>query len=105
MGTVSGRPDYDAGDLVVCVDIGVIRCNGGQEHRAFARNIVRKGRVYRVEAITPDVNGVVPPCGCLNVKLEGGLIGHPARFRKIDPKPPEFFAGKIETKAPQKENA
>lgn len=81
---MTGRPDYDAGDLVVCVEAKI--------------RVHLIGKVFRVLEIAyfPDkyrkwgvrIEGLPEPCG----RWWGVEF-----FRRIDPKPPEFFAGKIET--------
>lgn len=84
---MSGRPDYDVGDLVVCV----------------TSNSPFLGRAYQVEAIFPPGTR----CG-LAVTRNWGVVtvGFYApndlrawaatAFRKLDPKPPEFFTGNVE---------
>jgi hypothetical protein len=81
---MTGRPDYDVGDLVVCV-------------RAQTPNSLNLGKVWRVVGFVP------PDCaGNLGVLLEGRRSSHPtgafqaSGYRKIDPKPPEFWTGEIE---------
>ena len=97
---MTGRPDYDVGDLVVCVDDGPSRALPAMGEPSG----LHLGRVYRVlEALPPDsvsrcgryrflnwavyVSGAKPP---LNIPY------HAPRFRKLNPKPPEFFTGTIE---------
>lgn len=82
---MSGRPDYDAGDLVVMVTESVTGRG-------------RKGSVYTAVALCPpqfpgDIWGVRlkehPPLGP-NCWWDAG------QFCRIDPKPPEFWTGEVE---------
>ncbi len=80
---MTGRPDYDAGDLVACVDGKTMR-----------------GKVYRALKLLPP-----SASDGWSVVLEG----HPTEpeyrgwvalcFRRIDPKPPEFFTGTVSADA------
>lgn len=84
-----GRPDYDAGDLVVCVD--------DTPNPKFGVSKLRRGAVYVVEKVEPP-NRVDPRWGCriagvASLSREGFAAD---RFRKIDPKPPEFWTGEVE---------
>ena len=80
---MTGRPDYDAGDLVVCVEVKNPHY-GFQVGRAYRATYVGNARGIWFVVI----EGKQAPSGI-------GWIAH--AFRRIDPKPPEFFAGKIET--------
>ncbi len=83
-----GRPDYDAGDLVVCV-----------ENAPFVSGKFAPGVVYVVKEVRPSrtrpgfysalIVGIPPNPGAYGWKAE--------HFRRLDPKPPENFAGEIET--------
>jgi hypothetical protein len=87
---MTGRPDYDAGDLVVCVNDEQCRTTGRK--LPFSRL-----SVFIVAAVWFErAEGPFPAYWC--VRLSGHRKYTAAdRFRRIDPKPPEFFAGKIET--------
>lgn len=93
---MSGRPDYDVGDLVVCVDDRLIMTGGrcgplprsGSVYRAV--DIIRPGEVGRFGARATGWGVCVE--GCLN--LPCGYFA--ARFRKLDPKPPEFWTREVE---------
>lgn len=76
------RPDYDAGDLVLCV----------WSSRPNSPNV---GKVFRVARLIPVRANV------WGVEIEGlpasGSAGWaPVCFRKIDPKPPTFFTGIVD---------
>ena len=92
---MSGRPDYDAGDLVVCL------CDGDR---------VKKGVVYRVDRLYPPYSTPDQFYGWL-ARLSGvfypqGHSGHPAVFyRRIDPKPPEFWTGTVSADAGERVTA
>jgi hypothetical protein len=95
---MSGRPDYDVGDLVVCVDDG---------QRGDFQPPVARGRVYMVANLAAP--GTVSSCGRMTAHKWGVfLLGVPLRdaisadrFRKIDPKPPEFWTGTVDADAPE----
>jgi len=89
---MSGRPDYDAGDLVVHV---------GDPDPIFPP----VGSVWRVESVHGPERG-----GGWGVRLVG--FAHQkewgfdaCEFRKIDPRPPEFWTGQIEADQPAKVDA
>lgn len=89
---MSGRPDYDVGDLVVCVDASRMECTGGLVGRTIhTGELVTRGRVYRVYGMASGVLQFGPDagrcCGCLVARLDSGAQGHVARFRKVDPLP------------------
>lgn len=88
------RPDYDAGDLVVCV----------QAARS-QRSALIVGRVYLVVAIFPK--GSISPTSGRTLPGTATVVAEAANtpgfcgwrheyFRKLDPKPPEFWTGEIE---------
>lgn len=92
-----GRPDFDVGDLVVALGDG---------------RSVRKGSVYLVAGLffLPEAtNEAGRDVGSLwVVQLSGQHYlpghGHPARFyRRIEPRPPEFFSGvtDVQARAPE----
>lgn len=80
---MTGRPDYDAGDLVVCLEDG---------------QGVRKGDIYRAAEVFPflwwsELLWVVRLEG---MEYAAGKVGHPAKFyRKVPPKLPEFWTKDI----------
>jgi hypothetical protein len=77
---MSGRPDFDAGDLVVCVDDGPLVWKGS----VFKSGVVR-GRVYRVDRVICD--SVTREWGVLLTGIRSiGTTGafYASRFRKID---------------------
>lgn len=87
----NGRPDYDAGDLVVCVDDSPCKLGTGPMN-------VTKGSIYKAVEVHPcifddDTEGWAvwlkeEPHGC-----------NANRFRRIDPKPPEFWTGTVDADA------
>jgi hypothetical protein len=83
---MSGRPDYDVGDLVVCVEADT------RMHWI--------GRVFVVEQILPPGRyggSLYKGWGCHLVACERHVAGWCVScFRKIDPKPPEFWTGEVE---------
>ena len=95
---MSGRPDYDAGDLVVCV-----LTRPGNPRVSYAPLVV--GKVYRAAQI--------------NFEADFGwtvrLQGHPYAsdtgrhyadlFRRIDPKPPSFWTGTVSADAGERVTA
>lgn len=92
---MSGRPDYDAGDLVVCVD------TTSESRLIAATEMLSMGQIYRVAGIawspmtmTWDaiLDGVCP-----ERSDTGGFLA--SRFRRIDPKPPEFWTGTVSADA------
>jgi hypothetical protein len=86
---MTGRPDYDAGDLVVC-----------WRTRPAPSGKKRKGVVFRCV-------GLVFVGGKWGALIEGDPSPHRSRawladaYRKIDPKPPEFWTGTIDADAPE----
>jgi len=84
---MTGRPDYDAGDLIVCTHLKPSSVRGPVP--------IVVGKVYQAQEVLRAVSG-------WGVRLRGydypaGIRGHYAEcFRKIDPKPPEFWTGGIE---------
>lgn len=85
---MSGRPDFDVGDLVVCVDDSP--ASMGLFH-------YRRGMVLRVARMWP------PETTKRNRWVFDEVGRHPterghfaSRFRKLDLKPPEFWTGEIE---------
>jgi hypothetical protein len=95
------RPDYDVGDLVVCVQAALSQ-----------RSALIVGRVYSVIAIFPKgsispITGKTLPSTATAVAEAANSPGYTGwrheYFRKLDPKPPEFWTGEIEAK--QKESA
>lgn len=78
------------GDLVVCVNDGLLICQHGKHHRAnhsLAAGL-RKHQVYRFSHFFNEQR-----CGCPVVMTEEGVAGVADRFRRLDPHPPEYFAG------------
>ncbi len=92
---MTGRPDYDAGDLVVCVNTCRIDLPSGMHAPALDVPILNK--CFIVERLFSDEDGdyIVFIGGIRSAHPHGGFAA--IRFRRIDPKPPEFFSGKIET--------
>lgn len=87
---MSGRPDYDVGDLVVAVGPppGVKRMKSS--------GALKKGSVYTVTGLIYD-----RPSGEWGVKIKEAQSPIAAAFRalsfrRIDPKPPEFWTGEVE---------
>ena len=81
-----GRPDYDVGDLVVCV-------------KTVNPDSPNLGRVFTVVALWPPVPGQYKEWDADVKELppKPGYRGWLARcFHKIDPKPPEFWTGDVE---------
>lgn len=79
-------PDYDAGDLVLCLEAGPVS------------SPLRLGQVYRCESLIPPEH--------LTNKVWGAVLTAPpppypfiafaaALFRRVDPKPLEFFTGVV----------
>lgn len=85
-----GRPDYDTGDLVVCV----------QKFKNCPDIAPVVGSVWEVERINPPIlsNGEwgVTLVGKSAAPYRGFLASH---FRRIDPKPPEFWTGDVDVDA------
>jgi hypothetical protein len=79
--------DYDVGDVVVCVDAGVIKCKSGWRHIGSG---IKKGDIIRVDAIAPSRRmGLTCPT-CLAVRSNSGELGVAARFRKLPKTTDEF---------------
>ena len=76
--------DWQIGDLALCVDDGIIQCDGG---RHLGGNAPKKGAVLRVDGIVTSYaeDGRLMPCGCVTVLLAGGFKATPKRLRKILP--------------------
>ena len=69
------------GDVVVCVDAGMITCAHGVIHLGM---LARHGEVLRVGSITWSA-----PCRCPSIR-DGDRGGIVARFRKIDAADEQF---------------
>lgn len=82
---MNDRPDYDVGDLVVCVTTDLIDCGPVRHLGKFTT----KGRVVRVQKIRRGRfdNGAPLPCTCKVVVADGVEVGLVQRFRKVDPLP------------------
>lgn len=87
---MSNRPDYDVGDLVVCVD----------DRRAPQ---LTRTCVYTVLGFNDDKgyswldNQVCIGVFLVEANPNPGDVGFDSRrFRRIDPKPPEFWTGEVE---------
>jgi hypothetical protein len=74
---------FEPGDVVVCVDAGIIHCAGNTRHRGL---YFTKGYVGRVVGVRPTMPGLKYGriCGCTALVLADGKSGHINRFRKID---------------------
>jgi hypothetical protein len=91
---MSGRPDYDAGDLVVCVKV--------DDRKPPAT--LTLGRVYTVADVSPFGDRcIVRLVERAAPKPYTGYSAH--LFRKLDPKPPEFWTQDIEADTQQKVTA
>lgn len=66
--------DIRAGDVVVCVDDGVIDCGKTVHTGAWVRRLV----TYRISSVQTD------DCGCLTAQTACGTEGLVRRFRKIE---------------------
>ena len=87
---MTGRPDYDAGDLVVCVS------------KDSKHPVVQYGKVFRVLSIGLGRLKGLLVWGCVLEGAEprgGKTYFHADRFRRIDPKPPEFWTGTVDADA------
>ena len=88
---MTGRPDYDAGDLVVCV------------MAKYRKHWL--GRVFLVKRVFPPgahggVNWRDWGVGLLDADSPPSSPGWNAEaFRRIDPKPPEFWTGTVDADA------
>lgn len=83
---MTGRPDYDVGNLVVCLKSG---------------ESVRKGQVFLALELYPpfSTKGKWPYwlVRLSDVPYPPGATGHQASYyRKLDPKPPEFWTGTVD---------
>lgn len=89
---MSERPDFDVGDLVVCVDD---RPCGVHHVRSPAR-VLR--RVYTVAAIKhgTDKHTGYTAWGCKVQEVPTTTWENCICYRKIEPKPPEFWTGEVE---------
>lgn len=98
---MTGRPDYDAGDLVVCVETSAPE-NYGRGLGRGGRHLQRD-RVYRVIKILPHSRAMYGFVACLEGVRSGDETGgfDASRFRRIDPKPPEFWTGTIDADTPE----
>lgn len=88
---MSGRPDYDAGDLVVCTNDDPCPEYGPSGPERI------KGRVYTVAAIK---YGVDPETGfgawgCKVCEVQA-VWQNCICYRKLDSMPPEFFTGTVD---------
>jgi hypothetical protein len=83
-----GAPDYGVGEPIVCIDDSPCRYSG-------RRTGLREGFAYTAAALAKDGNGK----WCVFIRelpatSPYGFLAH--RFRRLDPLPPEFFAGRVE---------
>ena len=83
---MTNRPDYDVGDLVVCV-----RVKNGPRKTGFV-----VGAVYIVTGLKLGGHAITGErtWGASFKGLDGWWTA--SAFRRIDPKPPEFWTGYIE---------
>lgn len=88
---MTGRPDYDAGDLVVCVD--------ATPHPIFGAGRCKLHQVHIVRALCSPESTVQ---GIWGFFADCDGLGRPAyRYRKLDRLPPEFWAGAIDADTPE----
>lgn len=90
---MSGKPDYGPGDLVV-----VVHTRAGYEH--WKGTVLLCLDVFR-DNVTLDWVAVIQ--GYTSPHRTGGFMAK--CFKKLPPKPLEFFSGEIPVKLPEKENA
>lgn len=75
------RPDFDAGDLVVCVD----DAPNPRRPAVPVDKLIRRGRTYRVEAVFLSKTKTRWGITLIGVQLPPPTVGfNAARFRKID---------------------
>ena len=84
---MSGRPDYDVGDLVVATRDGI-------------KSRIRQGQVFLCLCLERGYDAQSGNIGW-GVAIDGPMPPWPEfwdadDFRRIDPKPQEFFTGTIE---------
>ena len=77
------KSDYDVGDVVECVDLGILHCKNAY-HDGTGSNL-KLGGVYRVERFgtSQDFLPYDVDCGCLCAGVGQGRSGHHARFKKL----------------------
>ncbi len=89
---MTGRPDFDVGDLVVCVDDSPC----GVFHTTSPARV--KGRVYTVANLRHDTDRRT---GFTGWGIKVREVATPdwqncIAYRRIDPKPPAFWTGEVE---------
>ena len=91
---MSGRPDYNAGDLVVCVNAAPI------PGLPYDMGSLRRCALYTVVEVLLNDNSDQWGCVVKEARSCGQYGGYDAsRFRRIDPKPPEFWTGTVDADA------
>ena len=89
---MSGRPDYDAGDLVA---------HGGEPHPEWPA----VGSVWLVEKICgPNEKGDFG-AHLAGLPIPNAFGWQAEEFRRIDPKPPEFWTGTVSADAGERVTA
>ena len=89
---MQGRPDYGVGDLVVCVDDRPCGVTGDMLP-------VKRGQVLQVDDLFEDLDPAsFEEMWFARFRASRADITA-ARFRRLDPHPPEFFAGHMDADA------